>query len=73
MADREEFAGRDVILVHRLLKNDLGKVFGGHAYALYSDACARAMGIDPGVQGLVEHSEAIEHIGETKCRVRRPS
>jgi len=67
MAGREELAGRDVILVHRLLKNDVGKTFGPHAYALYSDACVRAMGIDPAAQGLVAHAEAIEHIGETKC------
>jgi len=69
MSGREELAGRDVILVHRLLKNDVGKRFGAHAYALYSDACVRAMGIDPKAQGLVEHAEAIEHIGETKCWV----
>jgi uncharacterized protein YndB with AHSA1/START domain len=67
MSGREELAGRDVILVHRLLKNDVVKTFGSHAYALYSDACARAMGIDPVAQGLQEHAEAIEHIGETKC------
>jgi len=65
----EELAGRDVILVHRLLKNDVGKVFGAHATRLFR-RCVRAMGIDPGAQGLVEHSEAIEHIGETKCWVR---
>jgi uncharacterized protein YndB with AHSA1/START domain len=70
MSGREELAGRDVILVHRLLKNDVSKVFGAHAYALYSDACVRAMGIDPKAQGLVEHAEAIEHIGETKCWLR---
>jgi len=69
MSGREEIAGRDVILVHRLLKNDVGKTFGPHAYALYSDACVRAMGIDPVAQGLQEHAEAIEHIGETKCWV----
>jgi hypothetical protein len=69
MSGREELAGRDVILVHRLLKNDVGKTFGPHAYALYSDACVRAMGIDPAAQGLKEHAEAIEHIGETKCWV----
>jgi uncharacterized protein YndB with AHSA1/START domain len=69
MSGREELAGRDVILVHRLLKNDVGKTFGRHAYALYSDACVRAMGIDAKAQGLVEHAEAIEHIGETKCWV----
>jgi uncharacterized protein YndB with AHSA1/START domain len=69
MSGREELAGRDVILVHRLLKNDLGKTFGPHAYALYSDACVRAMRIDPLAQSLLEHAEAIEHIGETKCWV----
>ena len=69
MSGREELAGRDVILVHRLLKNEVGKTFGPHAYALYSDAYVRAMGIDPAAQGLLEHVEAIEHIGETKCWV----
>ncbi len=69
MAGREELAGRDVILVHRLLKNDVGKTFGPRAYALYSDACVQAMAIDPAAQGLKEHTEAIEHIGETKCWV----
>jgi hypothetical protein len=58
-----------VILVHRLLKNEVGKTFGPHAYALYSDACVQAMGIDPAAQGLLEHVETIEHIGETKCWV----
>ena len=70
MAGREELAGRDVILIHRLLKNDVNKRFGAHAYALYSDACVRAMGIDPVAQGLVEHTESIDVIGETKCWVR---
>jgi hypothetical protein len=69
MSGREELAGRDVILVHRLLKNEVGKTFGPHAYALYSDACVQAMGIDPAAQGLLEHVETIEHIGETKCWV----
>jgi uncharacterized protein YndB with AHSA1/START domain len=69
MAGREELAGRDVILVHRLLKNDVAKTLGPHAYALYSDACVKALGIDPAAQGLKEHTEAIEHIGETKCWV----
>jgi uncharacterized protein YndB with AHSA1/START domain len=69
MSGREELAGRDVILVHRLLKNEVGKAFGPPAYALYSDACVQAMGIDPAGQGLLEHTETIEHIGETKCWV----
>ena len=69
MVGREELAGRDVILVHRLLKNDVAKTLGRRAYALYSDACLRALGVDPAAQGLSAHSEKIEHIGETKCWV----
>jgi uncharacterized protein YndB with AHSA1/START domain len=70
MAGREELAGSDVILVHRLLKNSVNERFGGHAYALYSDACIQAMGVDPATQGLVEHTETIDIIGEVKCWVR---
>jgi uncharacterized protein YndB with AHSA1/START domain len=70
MGGQEELAGRDVILVHRLLKNEVNKKLGGHAYALYSDACVRAMGIDSAAQGLAEHDEAIDVIGATKCWIR---
>ena len=70
MAGREELAGRDVILIHRLLKNAVNEKFGRHAYALYSDACIQTMGIDPAAQGLVEHNETIDIIGEVKCWVR---
>ena len=47
MGGREELAGRDVILVHRLLKNAVSEKVGSRAYALYSDACIRTTGIDP--------------------------
>ena len=70
MAGREELAGRDVILIHRLLKNAVNESLGGHAYALYSDSCIQAMGIDPVVQGLGAHRESIDIIGEVKCWVR---
>lgn len=70
MAGREELAGRDVILVHRLLKNAVNERLGGRAYALYSEPCIDAMGINSNAQGLVEHCELIEIIGDVKCRVR---
>ena len=60
MGGREELAGRDVILVHRLLKNTVSEKVGSRAYVLYSDACIQTMGIDPVAQGLVEHREAID-------------
>jgi uncharacterized protein YndB with AHSA1/START domain len=70
MAGREELAGRDVIVIHRLLKNTVNERLGGHAYALYSDPCVQAMGIEPVGQGLVEHCESIDIIGDVKCWVR---
>ena len=63
MGGREELAGRDVILVHRLLKNAVAEKIGGRAYALYSDAAMRAMGVDPAAQGLIAHHETIDIIG----------
>jgi uncharacterized protein YndB with AHSA1/START domain len=70
MMGREELAGSDVIVVHRLLKNGVNERLGGHAYALYSDACLHAAGVDPAAQGLIAHTETIDIIGETPCWVR---
>ena len=66
MGGREELAGRDVILVHRLLKNTVREKFGRNAYALYSDACVTSIGANPLARGLSEHHETVEHIGEVK-------
>jgi uncharacterized protein YndB with AHSA1/START domain len=70
MGGREELAGRDVILVHRLLKNTTSAKVDGRAYALYSDACIQTMGIDPAAQRLIEHQETIDIIGDVKVWLR---
>jgi hypothetical protein len=70
MGGREELAGRDVIVIHRLLKNAVNEKMGTHAYALYSEPCITAMNIDPAAQGLVEHDEVIDIIGPVKCWIR---
>ncbi len=64
MAGREELVGSDVILAHRLLKNDVTERTGAAAYALYTDACLRVAGVDPATLGLTEHRETYDHIGE---------
>ena len=48
VAGREELLGSDVIVVHRLLKNDVVERLGMSAYALISQACIDASDIDPG-------------------------
>lgn len=71
IAGREELAGRDIIVAHRLLKNDIEAKLGIVAYALYSEACVAAMGLaDPAAAGLVEHRETYEHVGEVGGWVR---
>jgi len=57
MGGREELAGRDVILIHTLLKNTVSAKGGGRADEPYSDACNQTMGIDPVAQGLVKKLE----------------
>ena len=48
----------------------MSEKFGDRAYALYSDACIQTMGIDPAAQGLVEHHETIDIIGDVKLWLR---
>ncbi|MGH2373099.1 MAG: DUF2652 domain-containing protein [bacterium] len=64
IAGREELAGTDVIVVHRLLKNSVAEKFNLNGYALFSAACIAAMGIDVGALEMREHHESYEHIGD---------
>jgi uncharacterized protein YndB with AHSA1/START domain len=64
MAGLEELIGRDVIVVHRLLKNTVVETCDATAYALVTDACTTAMGLDPAALGMRPHTEAYEVVGE---------
>jgi uncharacterized protein YndB with AHSA1/START domain len=67
----EELVGSDVIVVHRLLKNHVADETGLRAYALYSEGCLTAMGLeDPAAAGLREHREAYEGVGEVAGWIR---
>jgi uncharacterized protein YndB with AHSA1/START domain len=70
VAEREELVGRDVILVHRLLKNTADEKLGGHSYALYTDACVTGMNIPAAAQGLVHHTEPVDVIGDVGVWLR---
>jgi hypothetical protein len=63
IAGKEELLGPDVILVHRLLKNDVFASTGIEAYALFSQQCVDAMDIDVSALGMRASSETYEHIG----------
>lgn len=69
IAGHDELVGADVILVHRLLKNDVTSL-GYGAYALYTDAFVRQAGIDPLPSGLTEHHELTDVRGDVRCWLR---
>ncbi|MFL5778252.1 MAG: DUF2652 domain-containing protein [Chloroflexota bacterium] len=67
----EELVGSDVIVVHRLLKNQIEEKTGFEAYAMYTEACLRAMGLaDPATAGFSEHVETFDGVGEIRSWVR---
>src|SRR3954447_17035063 len=64
MMGLEELVGADVIVVHRLLKNTVVESTGVAAYALFSQACMDAAGVEPAALGMARHVESYEYIGE---------
>ena len=69
IAGRDELAGPDVILVHRLLKGAAASAAGPNGFALLTRHAVAALGIDPGGLGLTPTREAIEHFGEVEAFV----
>jgi hypothetical protein len=67
VGDRSQAAGASVLLVHRLLKNDLA---GRRAYLLLTEAALHWAGVNPAAVGLVSHVEHYEHFGDVPCFVR---
>lgn len=64
VAGRQELLGSDVIVVHRLLKNDVVEKLGINAYALISQKCIDASDIDPVALGMRSHAETYDRIGD---------
>ncbi len=69
IAGRDELLGTDVIVAHRLLKNEVVASTGIEAYALFSQACVDAMDLDVSVLGMRLTSETYEHIGNVSVWV----
>jgi Protein of unknown function (DUF2652)/Polyketide cyclase / dehydrase and lipid transport len=64
VAGSEELLGSDVIVVHRLLKNEVVERLGVSAYALFTQAAVDSMAIDPKALGMDPLTETYEHVGE---------
>jgi hypothetical protein len=73
VAGRQELLGSDVIVVHRLLNNDVVEKLGTNAYALISQKCIDASDIDPAALGMVEHTETCHLYTSPSPRDKRRS
>ena len=64
ISGRDELAGPDVILVHRLLKGTTAAATFPSGFVLITDAAAVALGVDPVGLGMVRSVETVEHLGD---------
>jgi hypothetical protein len=69
MAGRVELVGSNVIVVHRMLKNDVVGALGIPAYALCSAASLAAAGLDGEALGMLPYTLTYEHIGDVPAWV----
>ena len=64
---RKEISGSDVILIHRLLKNNVTEETGIRAYALLTRRAVDALGIS--ANAMVPYGGEYEHLGHVDCVV----
>lgn len=63
IAGRDELAGSDVIVVHRLLKGAGAAAARGNGFTLFTAQAVAALGLDAAELELVAAEESIEHLG----------
>lgn len=63
IAGREELAGRDVIVAHRLLKGTAPQRAGVISYLLLTDAAMMALDLDPAPLGMIGLTERYDQLG----------
>lgn len=69
MGDRQELMGSDVILAHRMMKNDVREKTGIHSYLLITENALNQLKLEKTDFNLIDYSESYEHIGEVKMKV----
>ena len=69
VGDRQEILGSDVILAHRMMKNDVVEKTGIQSYLLITKPAFNRLEIDPGEIDLQPYSQSYEHIGKVEMLV----
>lgn len=70
LAGRVKLVGRDVNLIHRLLKNHITEATGLTAYAAYTQAVVDRLGLHAAVAGLPLHHETYPNVGEVPVHLQ---
>jgi hypothetical protein len=63
---QETLSGADVVMAHRLLKNNIPQTTGIEDYMIVTQQCVDDLGVQGIVAGWTEHTEEYEHVGEVK-------
>ena len=63
MLGMEELVGPDVVLVHRMLKNDVENTAGTRAYVLLTDAVVNAMALEPELLDMTRYEDTFPDVG----------
>ena len=69
MRGKQELGGPDVIIAHRMMKNQVREKTGVKAYTLLTDAAIQKLGLQGMCIQMAAHSETYEHIGEVQMWV----
>ncbi len=69
IGDREEILGSDVILVHRMMKNQVRATTGIESYLLFSKQAYDRLTLKPEDLPVIPYKESYEHIGEVEMYV----
>jgi uncharacterized protein YndB with AHSA1/START domain len=64
VAGSRELVGPDVIVAHRLLKNEIKEKLSLNGYAFFSGHCAERYGLDTTALTLHPHTEVYDDVGE---------
>lgn len=63
MLGLDELVGPDVVLIHRMLKNDVEEATGTRAYAMLTDAVVRATALEPELLDMVNFESEFANVG----------
>ena len=69
IAGRSELQGRDVNVLHRILKNDVTSDTGIGAYAMFTQEAVDALDLEPLTQGMTQHRGTYHDVGDVTAWV----